>query len=98
MADVGATQGLRWPAIFYHQLQRIIFVVDDLFVIQQLEKTVIRHIFNRLHPAPVKEHGHRNKTKSDYDEDNATPIKIRFAPAGFILPLRVAIELSHKDY
>src|SRR5437016_4659029 len=34
LTDVSAAQGLRRPAILYHQLERIIFVVNDLFVFQ----------------------------------------------------------------
>src|SRR6266480_7043530 len=96
LADVRAAQCLRRPAILYHQLERIIFVVSNLLVFQQLEKTIIRHVFNRLHSSPVKEHRHRNQTESDHDENNAAPIKIGFAPARFIFLLRVAIELRHK--
>ena len=95
LADISAAQRLGRAAVFYHQHERIVFVVNDLFILHQLEKPVIRHVFDRLHSAAVKEHRHRDQTKSDYDEDNATPIKIGFAPAVFIFSLRVAIELSH---
>jgi len=88
---------LRWPAILHHQLERIIFIVNDLLVFQQLEKTVIRHVFDRLHPAAVKDHRHRNQSESDHDENDAAPVKTGFASAVFILLLRVAIELSHKN-
>src|SRR5206468_3129051 len=98
LTDVSTAQGLRRPAILYHKLERIIFVANDLFVFQQLEKTIIRHVFDRLHSSPVKEHCHRNQTESDHDENNAAPIKIGLAPARFILLLRVAIELRHKNY
>ncbi len=97
LADVRAAERLRGPAVLDHQLERIIFVVNDLLVLQQLEKTIIRHVFNRLHASPVKEHRHRNQTESDHDENDAAPIKIGFAPAGPILLLGVAIELSHKN-
>src|SRR5213595_3070993 len=96
LPDVRAAQCLRRSAIFNDQLERIIFVANDLLVLQQLEKTVIRHVFNRLHPAPVKEHRHRNQTESDDNENDAAPIKIRFAPAVFVFSLRVAIKLSYK--
>ena len=96
LAYISAAQRLGWPAIFYHQLERVAFVVNDLLILEQLEKPVIRHVFDWLHPSAVKEHRHRDQTKSDHDEDDATPIKIGFAPAVFILFLRVAIELSHR--
>src|SRR5947207_9677022 len=95
LADISAAQRLGGAAIFYHQHERIVFVVNDLLILEQLEEPVIRHVFDRLHSAAVKEHRHRDQTKSDYDEDNAAPIKIGFAPAVFIFSLRVAIELSH---
>src|SRR5437870_611105 len=97
LTDVSPAQCLRWPAVLYHQLERIIFVVSDLLIFQQLEKTVIRHVFDRLHPAAVKEHRHRNQTKSDHDKYDAAPIEIGFVSPGLIFPLRVAIELSHTN-
>jgi hypothetical protein len=68
-----------------------------LFVLQQLEKPVVRHVFDRLHSAAVKEHRHRDQAEGDHDEDDAAPIKIGFAPSVSILSLRVTIELSHKQ-
>src|SRR5262249_24286012 len=59
-------------------------------------KTVIRHVFNRLHPSPVEKDGHRDQAESDHDENNTAPVKIRFAPALSVLFLRVTIELRHK--
>jgi NAD(P)-dependent dehydrogenase (short-subunit alcohol dehydrogenase family) len=97
LANVSAAQGLSWPPILYHKLERIAFVANDLFVLQQLQETVIRNVFDRLHPAAVKEHRHRDQTEGDHDEDDATPIEIGFAPAVSILSLRIAIELSHKQ-
>src|SRR5260370_34100069 len=97
LADVSAAQCLCRSSVFYHQLERIILVINNLFVLQQLEKTVIRHVFDRLHPATIKEHRHRNQAESDHDENNAAPIKIALASARFILLLRVAIELRHKN-
>src|SRR5262249_39355821 len=85
LAGVSTAQSLRWPAILDHQLKRIVFVVNDLLVLQQLEKSVIWNVFDRLHSAAVKEHRHRDQTEGDHDEDNATPIKIGFVPARSIL-------------
>jgi hypothetical protein len=96
LADVSAAQGLSRPAILYHQLERIVFVVNNLLVLQQFEKPVIRHVFHRLHSAAIKEHRHGDQTEGDHNENDATPIKIGFAPPVSVLPLRVAIELGHK--
>src|SRR5205814_10440554 len=96
LADVRATQRLRWPPILHNQLEWIIFIVNDLLVLQQLEKTVIRHVFDRLHPSPVKDHRHRNQSESDYDENDAAPVKTGLVAAVLILLLRVAIELGHN--
>src|SRR5881398_1098786 len=63
--------------------------------LEQLEKTIVRDVFDRLHPSPVKEHGECNKAKGNHDENDAAPVKIRLVPAGFILLLRVAISLRH---
>ena len=96
LPDIRAAQGLRRPAIFDHKLERRIFIGDDLLVLQQLEKPVVGDVLDRLHSSPVKEHCERNKPKGDRDENDPAPVKIGFAPAGFILLLRVAIGLSHK--
>src|SRR5262249_48719108 len=97
LADVRAAQRLRWPPVLHDQLERIIFVVNDLLVLQQLEETVIRHVLDRLHSSPVKDHRHRNQSESNHDENDAAPIKTGLAPAVLILLLRVTIELSHKN-
>src|SRR4029078_10172438 len=60
LADISAAQRLSRPSILYHQLERRVFVVNDLFVVQQFDKPVVRHVFDRLHPAAVKEHRHRD--------------------------------------
>src|SRR5207248_249975 len=96
LANISATQGLRRPAVLDHQLERIIFVGDDLFVLQQLEKPVVRYLFDRLHSSPEIEHGERDTPEADREQDDAAPIKIGLVPAGFILLLRVTIGLWHK--
>ena len=96
LLDVRAAQGLGGPPVFDHKFERIIFVRDNLFILQQLEETIIGDVFHRLHPPAIKEHGERNKAEGDRDEDDAAPVKIGFAPAGFILLLRIAIRLRHE--
>ena len=85
------------PAVFHDQLERIILIGDDLFVVEQLKETVVGHVFDWLHPSAIKEHRERNESEGDYDEDDAAPVKIGLAPAGFILLVRVAIGLRHKE-
>src|SRR5437588_7415498 len=89
--DVRAAQGLGGPPVFDHQFERIILVRDNLFILEQLEETIVGDVLHRLHSPAIKEHGERNKAEGDRDEDDAAPVKIGFAPAGFIFLLGVAI-------
>ncbi len=97
MLKVIAAQRLRRATFFDNERQGKIFVVNDLLIVEQLEETIIRDLFHRLHPSAIKEHGEGNKTEGDRDEDDAAPVKIGLVTAGFILLLRIAIGLGHKE-
>ena len=77
-------------------MQRIILVVDDLLVLEQLEEAVVRHVFEGLHPAAEIEHREGNAPEADGQEDDAAPVEIGLIAAGFILFLRVTIGFWHK--
>jgi hypothetical protein len=96
LANVSAAQSLRRSAIFDDKSQRIIFVVDDLLVLQQLYEAVVRDVFEGLHSAAKIEHGECNAAEADRKENDAAPIEIGFVTAGFILSLRVTIWLWHN--
>ena len=97
LLEVIAAQRLRRPTFFDNERQGEIFVVNDLLVVEQLEETIVRDLFHRLHPSAIKQHGEGNETEGDRDEDDAAPVEIRLGTAGFILLLRIAIGLGHKE-
>src|SRR5207245_8497248 len=54
LLDVRAAQGLGGPPVFNHKFERIIFVGDHLFILQQLEESIIGDVFNWLHPPAIE--------------------------------------------
>ncbi len=95
-ARIGAADGLGGMTILDDEAKGILRVVDDLLVFEQVEKAVIRDVFERLHSAAEKKHGQGDQTEGDREENHAAPIKIGVVAAGLILPLRVPVRLWHR--
>ena len=96
LANISAAQGLRRSAILDDKHQWIILVVNDLLVFQQLEKAVVRYVFEGLHPAAEIKHREGDTPEADRQKDDAAPIEIGLIAAGFILSLRVTVGFWHK--
>jgi hypothetical protein len=77
------------------EAQRVFRIVDDLLVLQELEKAIVRHIlFGAVAGTPTEENGQTDQGKGDGKENNAAPIKIGVT-ASFIVFLRIPVGLSH---
>ena len=96
LLDVGAAQGLGRLAFLINQLEREILVVNDLFVLEQLEEARIRDLLKVRVGAPAEKNGEPNEGKGDGDEDHAAPVKARLVSAWWFLFLRIAIRLGHE--
>ena len=94
--DIIADQGLGRASFFHHQGERIIFVVQNLLVGEQFEKSVVGDFLQGLIAAAPEQNGQTNQGKGDRDQDHAAPVETGLVSARFILLLRVAIWLRHK--
>jgi len=93
---VSSAQGLRRLTFLVNQLERIIFVGDDLLVLEEFDEAVIGHVLEtRVGPA-TKENSQADESESDGDENDTAPVKARLVSARFIFFLRIAIRLGHE--
>ena len=93
---VSATNRLCWPTLLNHQTERKLRIVHNLFVREQVEKTVVRHVLLGAVAGPATEQNRQaDQGKSDREEDNTAPIEVRIAPSLGVF-LRIAIWLGHR--
>ena len=75
------------PAFLDHQLQRIILVVNDLLVVEQLEESIVGNVFVGLVGAAAEKDREADQRERDGDENDAAPIKIRLVTARLVVLL-----------
>ena len=84
--QVDAFEGLGRASLFNYQLQRRILIHHNLLIIEQLEETVIGHVFEALIRAAMEKDSKADQGEGDRDEDHAAPIKIGFVSRGVCYP------------
>ena len=94
--DVSPAQGLRRLTFLVNQLERIIFVGDDLLVLEEFDEAVIGHVLETRVGAAAKENSQADEGESDGDENDTAPVKARLVSARFVFLLRIAIRLGHE--
>ena len=95
MTNVIAAQSLGRSALLDHESKGGILVIDDLFVIEQLEEAIVGDVFDVLVGAAPEKNSQRYQSKRDSDQDNTPPVETRFVPARFVVALRISIGLRH---
>ena len=74
----------------YHELERIIFVDDDLLVFEQFEEAIVGHVLEVGVSAAAEENRQADQGEGDGDENDAAPIKAGLVPAAvFVLFLEL---------
>ena len=94
---VSAANALRRPAILDHEQQRILRIVDDLLLIEQLEEAIVGDVLlAAIAGAAAEQDRQPDQGESDREKDDAAPVEIGVAAAGFVVFGRVTIGLSHR--
>ena len=95
---VGAANRLRRPAFLDDEEERMIRVVDDLLVLEQLEEAIVRDVFLRVVTgAAAEKNGEPDEGKRDREKDDAAPVEVRVAAAVFVVFGRITIGLGHRN-
>ena len=84
------------PAFLDDESERELRIVDDLLVLEEIEEAIVGHILlGAVAGAAAEQNRQTDQGKSDREEDDAAPIKVRVA-ASLVVFLRITIWLSHR--
>src|SRR5205823_1572097 len=82
-------------AFLNEQGNREVFVANDLFVIEELDKAVVGDILDILITTVTNEQGHADEAKGNGNKNDAAPVKVRLVIA-LIIALGIAVRLRHS--